>query len=163
MSTPSDKPFEPYEQQSADPAAQGYAPTSGEPLSGTVLMRPDQQRLWATLGHLSPLAVWVLGLATAGILYTGALGPLVLFLLTKDRGSFIRHQAAEALNFQIVLTIAYLVGVVLVAVTFGIGAFVVVPVGVVVGIVALVFQVIAAVKANQGIEYRYPVSWRLVK
>lgn len=170
MSTPSDKPFEPYEhsaeqstEHSADPAAQGYAPPAGEPLSGTVLMRPDQQRLWSTLAHLSPIAAAVLTAGTAGFLYTGALGPLVIFLVLRNRGSFVRGQALEALNFQIIPTIVYVVGFVLGAVTLGFGFIITAPIMALVGIAALVFQIIAAVRANQGIEYRYPLSWRLVK
>lgn len=167
MSTPSGSPHQPYEQQPTDPAAQGYAPLAGEPLSGTVLLRPDQQRLWATLAHLSPLVALMLLPATVGLFYTGAVGPLIIFLVLKNRGGFVRHHAVEALNFQILLTAVYLVAVVvgglLSLVTFGLALLVLVPVGIAVGIAALVFQIIAAVRANQGIEYRYPISWRLVK
>lgn len=163
MSTPSGSPSQPYEQQPTDPAAQGYAPATGEPLSGTVLLRPDQQRLWATLSHLSPIAAAPLTAGFAGFLYTGALGPLVIFLVLKNRGSFVRTQALEALNFQIIPTIVYVVGFVLGTITFGFGFIITAPIMALVGITALVFQIIAAVKANQGIEYRYPVSWRLVK
>ena len=165
MSTPS---YDPQDQR-PDPTAQGYGPGWGEqerpaqPLSGTVLMRPDQQRLWATLAHLSPIAAGLLTTATGGFLWTGALGPLIVFLVLKDRGSFVRTQALEALNFQIIPTIVYVVGFLLGVITFGFGFIITIPIMVAVGIVVLVFQIIAAVKANQGVEYRYPVSWRLVK
>lgn len=166
MSTPSDKPFEPYEQP-ADPAAQGYAPLAGEPLSGTVLMSPSDQRLWATLAHLSPIAAALLTTVTGGFVFTGALGPLIIFLVLKDRGSFVRGQSLEALNFQIfsaiVWMVVFVVGTVLSVVTFGIGLFLFIPVLSLLGLAILVFQIIAAVKANQGIEYRYPITWRLVK
>lgn len=167
MSTPS---YDPNDQR-PDPAAQGYGPgwsgqqeSPGQPLSGTVLMRPDQQRLWATLAHLSPIAAGLLLTpVSGGFLYAGMLGPLVIFLVLKNRGGFVRGQALEALNFQIIPTIVWVAGALLAAVTFGLGLIVAVPVLVVVGIVALVFQIIAAVRANQGVEYRYPLSWRLVR
>ncbi len=145
---------QPYAQQQG-----GY----GQPLSGTVEMAPDQQRLWAMLAHLSPFAAALLGIATGGTVFLGALGPLIIFLVLKDRGVFVRRQAAEALNFQIVFTIVYLAGILLGLVTLGIGFLLVVPVLVIVGIAVAVFQIIGAVKANQGIDYRYPLNWRLVK
>ncbi len=135
----------------------------GQPLTGTVEMAPDQQRLWGMLAHLSPFAAALLGIATGGTIFLGAVGPLIIFLVLKDRGVFVRRQAAEALNFQILFTIVYLVGVVLGIVTFGIGFFVTVPLLIIAGIVVAVFQIIGAVKANQGIDYRYPFNWRLVK
>lgn len=173
MSTPS---YEPSDQQAPGQhpdqhpghpdqhGAPGRTPQRpAEPLSGTVLLRPDQQRLWSTLAHLSPVVAGLLTTATGGFLWTGALGPLIIFLVLKDRGPFVREQALEALNFQIVPTIVYVVGFVLGMVTLGLGFLVTVPIIALVGIVTLVFQIIAAVRANQGIAYRYPLSWRLVR
>ena len=48
-------------------------------------------------------------------------------------------------------------------VTFGIGALLTVPVGILIGIAWLVFTIIAAVKANEGERYRYPFTLRLIK
>lgn len=146
-----------YGQQPPGQPGYGAAPTV------TNEMAPDQQRLWAVLAHLSPLVAALLGLASAGSFYTGWLGPLVIFLVLKDRGIFVRRQAAEALNLQILFTVVYLVGIVLGFVTLTIGFIIIVPILIVLGIVVLVFQILAAVKANQGIDYRYPVSWRLVR
>ncbi len=138
-----------------------------QPLTGTVQMAPDQQRLWGMLAHLSPFVAALLGIATGGSLFLGAVGPLVIFLVLKDRGVFVRRQAAEALNFQILFTIVYtaavVLGVVLGLLTFGLALFIIVPVLVIAGIVVAVFQIIGAVKANQGIDYRYPFNWRLVR
>jgi uncharacterized Tic20 family protein len=47
--------------------------------------------------------------------------------------------------------------------SLGIGAFLTFPLMMIIGIAALVFIIIAAVQANQGVAYRYPVSLRLVK
>ena len=117
-------------------------------------MAPDQQRLWATLGHLSPLL-------------TGFVGPLVLFLVLKERGSFVRHHSAEALNLQITLALVSLagtvVGGVLMLVTLGLAALVVVPVAGAFAIAVLVLQVFAAVRAHQGLDCRYPLTLHLVR
>ena len=48
-------------------------------------------------------------------------------------------------------------------VTLGVGFLVTVPVMFVVGIAALVLTIIAAMKANDGIRYRYPFTIRLIK
>ena len=154
-----------YGQPSYGEPGQG-APGYGPPAAGgapVAEMAPDQQRLWAVLAHLSPLVAALLGAASAGFFYTGWIGPLVIFLVLKDRGIFVRRQAAEALNLQILFTVIYLVGVLLGLVTLTIGFIVVVPVLVILGIVVLVLQIIAAVRANQGVDHRYPINWRLVR
>ena len=151
------------------PPSYGQPPSGGQPPAyGTAgpaaEMSPSDQRLWGMLAHLSAIvSALVLSALSAGIIYLGAVGPLVIFLVLKDRGIFVRRQALEALNFQILLTVVYLAGVLLSVVTLGLGLIVVVPLAIVVGVVALVFTIIAAVKANQGIDYRYPINWRLVK
>ncbi len=156
---------QPYGQQPY--GQQPYGGQQGRPLSGTVEMAPDQQRLWGTLAHLSSLVALLLLPATVGLFYTGAVGPLIIFLVLKNRGVFIRRQALEALNFQILLTAVYLGGVIvgglISVVTFGLGLLIVIPIAIIVVLGALTFQIIAAVKANQGIDYRYPFSWRLVR
>jgi uncharacterized Tic20 family protein len=48
-------------------------------------------------------------------------------------------------------------------VTLGIGLLITIPVGVIVAIAWLVFTIIAAIKASEGVAYRYPISLRLVK
>jgi hypothetical protein len=157
---------QPYGPPTYGPPGQG-APGYGAPQAGGAAaateLAPEQQRLWAVLAHLSPILAALLGTASAGAFYTGWVGPLVIFLVLKDRGIFVRRQAAEALNAQILFTVVYLVGVLLGVVTFGLGLFITVPVLVVLGVVLLVFQIIAAVRANRGIDYRYPVNWRLVR
>ena len=156
-------------QQQPPPYGQQPPPYGGQPPTfGTVgpqpEMSPADQRMWGMLAHLSALAgALLLSPLSGGALYLGAVGPLVVFLVYKDRGIFVRRQAVEALNFQILLTVVYVAAVLLAVVTLGLGLLVVVPVGLAVGVFALVVTIIAAVKANQGIDYRYPVSWRLVK
>lgn len=89
-------------------------------------------------------------------LLTGFLGPLIIYLVNGDKDPFVRHHAAEALNFQITLVIAYLVSAVLMLVLVGFVLFFVVFIG------AIVLCIQAAVAANRGEWYRYPVNIRLV-
>jgi hypothetical protein len=106
-------------------------------------------RMWGMLCHL-------LGL------FTSFVGPLIIWLLKKEEDPFIDNQGKEALNFQITVAIAWAVSLVVpVMLTFliCIGPFL----GAAVGIVDLIFCIIATVKANGGEAYRYPVSIRIIK
>lgn len=141
-------------------AGQGYAPTRE--------MSPADQRLWACLAHVSAIAAGiVLTSATGGTVYLGAVGPLVLYFVFRERGVFVRRQVVEALNFQILMTIVglavLLLSIVLGIITLGLALLLIVPLALAIGVAALVFEIIAAVKANQGVDYRYPVNWRLVR
>ena len=114
------------------PSAYGAAPQP-QPMS------PADEKLWATLVHL-------------GGLFVGFLAPLIGFLVLKDRGPFVRAHTATALNFQLTLLIAYIVGAVLSVVIIGI--FILIAAYV----LNIVLCIVAAVKANRGDWYKYPVT-----
>jgi uncharacterized Tic20 family protein len=121
-----------------------------------------EERQWAMFAHLS---------AILGALLTGGwafsvgcfLGPLIIWLVKKDAMPFVDDQAKEALNFNITLGIVFLVLLLLSVLTLGIGLLIAVPIYVVLGIAWLVFTIIAAIKSNEGVAYRYPFTLRLVK
>jgi uncharacterized protein len=113
-------------------------PTGQQPLSDA------DARLWAMLGQLS------------GILLS-FIGPLIIMLVFGPRSAFVKKESTEALNFQITVMIGYLIGFVLTFILIGI--FVMLAVA----IASLIFMIMAAVKNNQGIEYRYPICIRFVK
>jgi hypothetical protein len=92
------------------------------------------------LAHLSPLLL-------------GFIGPLVIWLIYKDKSPFVNDQAKESLNFQIAVMIAAVV-----CTATCIGA-ILVPI---IAIAALVFSILAAVEANKGVYYRYPYTLRLI-
>jgi len=82
------------------------------------------------------------------------LAPLIIYLLKKDESAFVAAHAKESLNFQITVLI----------VVFGlmitiIGLFLIW----IVGLAALVFVIIATIRASEGKLYRYPFSLRLIK
>lgn len=84
------------------------------------------------------------------------LGPLIIYLVSKDHDPFARHHAAEALNFSITMCLGYVIGVILILVVVGLLVLPVVWIG------SLVLHVMAAVAANNGEWYRYPINLRLV-
>lgn len=91
-----------------------------------------------------------------GIL-TGFVGPLIVWLIKKDTMPFVDDQGKEALNFQLTVLIGYIVAG---ATTFFcIGPFI----GSAVWIVSLIFSIMGAMKANEGVAYRYPIAIRLIK
>lgn len=107
---------------------------------------PADQRTMALAAHL-------LGI------FTGFIGALIIWLINKDDAgkAFVTDQAKEALNFQITVAIAMVICMILTIVVIG---AILMPI---VGLVSLVFCIIAAVKANNGETYRYPFALRLIK
>jgi hypothetical protein len=101
-------------------------------------------------------------LLAVAIVFVGPLaflGPLIIWLIKKDDHPFIDEQGKESVNFQITVLLALVALLVLGFLTCGIG-FLFLPV---VGIVDIVFCIIATIKANDGEHYRYPICLRLVK
>jgi len=109
-------------------------------------------RQWAMFCHLAGLAgyiAWIVGNIVA---------PLIFWQLKKDEHPFIDENGKEAVNFQISMSIYALVSAALMPL-FCVG----VPLLIAVGIVDLVFLLIAAIKANNGEHYRYPLTIRFIK
>lgn len=120
------------------------------------------ERLWALFAHLSILLG---GIVTGGWGFSIGcfLGPLIIWIIKKDTMPFVNDQAKEALNFAITIAIIGFALLMLTILSLGIGAILTIPLLLVVGIGALVLVIIAAVKANEGVAYRYPLTLRLVK
>jgi len=109
-------------------------------------------QMWAMICHLAGLA----GLIMPAIGNIAA--PLVVWQIKKDDDPFIDEQGKEAVNFQISMTIYGFVSAVLIPV-FCTGFFLLATVYV----IDLIFLLIAAVKANNGYHYRYPLTIRFIK
>ncbi|QXH46816.1 DUF4870 domain-containing protein [Pseudomonas xanthosomatis] len=107
-------------------------------------------RQWAMFCHLSALLGLLIPLGHL-------LGPLVLWHLKREQDGFIDAQGKEALNFQISVTLASFACFVLMFVFIGIVLFAMLMVAV------LILIILAAVRANEGKAYRYPLIWRPIK
>ena len=91
-------------------------------------------------------------------LFTSWVAPLIIYLIKKDDAdTFSAENAREALNFQITLILWYIACFILTFVIIGIFLFWVV------ALANLVCSIVAAVKASNGVTYRYPLTWRIVK
>jgi uncharacterized Tic20 family protein len=138
-SAPPPAPYPP-----AAPSAPPYGATPAYGASAVAPLSPQEEKGWSLAAHLL-------------VLVAGFLAPLVIWLVFKGRGPFLEHHAKESLNFQITVTIAGLVSLLAMFVLVGF-----------VMILALIpwmiaMPIIAAVKANNGEWYRYPLTLRLVK
>jgi len=83
--------------------------------------------------------------------------PSLIVYLVSNENPWLKNQARNALNFQLTMLIAWVAGWVLTLLV--IGLFVLWAVG----IVILIFSIVAAVKANQGEAYTYPLTIEFVK
>ncbi|MDH3197944.1 MAG: DUF4870 domain-containing protein [Candidatus Krumholzibacteria bacterium] len=123
-------------------------------MSGTnesTALSSREARKWAMICHIIALV----GLLANGVGYL--LGPLIVWLLKKEDDPFIDEQGKEAVNFQITMFIALFAGALLLVI--GVGILLLIAVG----ILMTVFPIIGAVKANEGVHYRYPLSYRFIK
>ena len=85
-------------------------------------------------------------------IFTGFLGPLILWAGKKDQSRFVDHHGKQALNFQFSMLLYWVVAFFSIFLLVG---FFLVPVLMVLGIV---LPIIAAVAANKGEMYRYPLT-----
>lgn len=113
-------------------------PPAPQPVSAS------DEKTWSILSHV-------------GGIILGFVGPLIVFLIYKDRSAVIRAHAVGALNFQLTLLIGWVLGYVLLIVLIG-GLILAA-----VGIVSIIFGIMAAIAANEGRPYKYPFAIAFVK
>ena len=106
----------------------------------------SEARTWMMLCHLAGLAVF--------IPFGHIIGPLIVWVIKKEDHPEIDRHGREALNFQVSWTIwAFIAGVLWLV-------FIGIILTAVLGIAWLVLTILAAVKANKGEFYRYPLTIR---
>jgi len=118
----------------------------------------QEERNWGMLCHLTSLC-GILGIP-------GFIGPLIVWLIYKDRYPFVDDQGRESLNFQLSLMIYYLVLFVAATIfgfiTCGFGWFLFLPPILIIAVAQLIIVILASVSANAGTPYRYPFSIRFL-
>jgi len=110
------------------------------------------EKLWGLFLHLGG----ALGSFTnyIGIPGGNLLVPLVIWLIKKDESAFLNDQGKEVLNFQLCIFIVSLLCIV---------TCILIPVAYVLSVVALILGIVGSIKANEGVAYRYPFNFRLIK
>jgi uncharacterized Tic20 family protein len=117
---------------------------TGLPIPGQGKLTEKDDRTFGMLAHL-------LGI------FTGFVGPLIIWIVKKDESPFVDDQGKEALNFQIAMTIGIVISY------FGIAIFVGCLTFPALLILNLILAIMGTVKANEGVAYRYPVNLRFIK
>lgn len=136
-------------------------------------MNPKEERTWSTFIHLGGLiGMWII--PTVG----NIIGALVLWLIKRNDSHVVDDQGKEAVNFQITYSLAVIAAKIVENILYGIwsvatfwsrpwwnfsftwgwGSLVQI-----LWVLNVIFSIVAAVRANEGKVYRYPLSLRLVK
>ena len=113
---------------------------------------PAQERQWGMIAHLAPLVAMVFSAGTLGFV-----GSIVIYIMYKDKGPFVRAHAANSVNVQIMTAIVLLLSLPLMLLLIG---FITFPLAI---LVAFVFHIIGAMKANSGQWWQPPLTPRFVK
>jgi uncharacterized protein len=139
------------------PGAPAPAPgQSPPPLSVPQTNAENQARMWNMLCHLSALSGYL-------IPFGNFLGPLLIWQIKKNELPSVVEHGKAALNFQITVWLALLVGAAAaVVLSFVCIGFLLVPVILAVGLCGIIFPIIAGIKANNGETYKYPWSLTLI-
>lgn len=109
---------------------------------------PDE-RVWAMLAHLAaPIAAVV----SAG--WLTIVGPLIVWLVQKDKSPFVRNAAAGAFNFTLTMWLISIVGWIL-NITV-IGLIIGIPMVIIGAFGSIVLGIVGAIKSWGGEAYTYP-------
>jgi uncharacterized protein len=144
----------PYGQQGySDPGQSGYQPQQyGQPgyppqqqygAGGQAPVSESDEKTWGIISHIT-------------IPFFGFVGPLIGYLLYKDRSPYLKEVTTEALNFSILYLIVQVAGSVLAFITFGL-------INLAAWIVALIFCIMGAMAASRREFYKYPINTRFIK
>ncbi len=107
-----------------------------------------EERNWGMFCHLGAFAGFI-------IPFGNIIAPLILWLLKREDSSFIDAQGKESLNFQVSFTIYAFVSLLLIFVYIGLIIFPIL------FFLFFILVIIAAIKAQDGVVYHYPLSIRL--
>ena len=107
------------------------------------------EKQWILLSHLSGFAGFIFP-------FGNILGPLLVYLLKKDQSTAVAEHAREALNFQISITIYYIIAGILIFVI--VGGFIIA----ILVVLQIVLMIKAALEADKGGFYKYPFTFRFL-
>lgn len=124
-------------------------PQYGSPVSPQI--SPQAERTWGTMSHVVPLAAMILSAGTLGFVAS-----VILYVMYKDKGPFVRAHAANSLNVQIITGIVLLISIPLMFVLVGFFTF-----GLAL-LFAFVVHIIGAIKANNGEWWDPPLTPKFV-
>jgi uncharacterized Tic20 family protein len=135
----------PYGQQGYPPQQYGQPGYPQQPYgaAGQAPVSESDEKTWGIISHISIPFFWFIG-------------PLIGYLMYKDRSPFLKQVTTEALNFSILYSIVQVAGWILAWITFGL-------VNLAAFIVALIFCIMGTMAASRHEFYKYPINARFIK
>ncbi len=116
----------------------------------TVEVKPTKdERTWAMLSHFSAYIGCVFPLGHI-------IAPLIIWLSKREVLPLVADQGREVLNFQISMTLYFIIAGILSIVLIGI------PILIGLAIFDFIIIIVAGIKANEGFKYRYPLTIRFL-
>lgn len=122
-------------------------PIGGQVTATASSINENQMAMFAHLGQLVGLISGVGGFVV----------PLIIMVTKGNESAFVRRAAVESLNFWITGFLATVVSFFLLFVLIG---FILLPL---VALIWFLLPIYAGIKANEGVDYRYPFNLRLIK
>jgi uncharacterized Tic20 family protein len=110
---------------------------------------PNDEKNWAMFCHLSALSGII-------IPFGNIIGPLILWSMKKEHSELVDREGKKALNFQISMSIYLFVSAFLIIIGIGILLLIVL------GLINLIFVVMAVVKTLNGEDYQYPLTIKIL-
>jgi len=104
-----------------------------------------EAKTWCTIMHLSQL------LAFSGV---GIIAPIIMWLLGNDKSVLVRRHGNRMMNWIVSSLIYATISLILCFVFVGI------PLILIVGLLTIIFPIIAAVKSNDGQVWTYPLTFK---
>ncbi len=115
-----------------------------------ILTSSRDENMWAMFCHLSSFALFL-------IPFLGNIvGPLIIWVIKKDEYPLVNDQGKEAVNFQISMTIYFFIAILLSFVAIGI------PIMLAILFFVPIVTIVAAIRASEGVKYRYPMIIRFI-
>jgi uncharacterized Tic20 family protein len=146
------QPQQPNQPPQGQPSGQPYQQPQQAQYAGPQPMSQQEEKTWATLAHVIPAIAMVVSAGTIGFIAS-----VILYVVVKDRGPFVRSHAANALNVQLTALIGLIISGLLMIVLVGFITYPLIVVG------AVVIHVIGAMKANNGEWFKPPFTIDFVK
>ena len=108
------------------------------------------ERTWAMLCHFSTYIGFIFP-------FGNIIVPLIIWLSKREDLPLVEDQGREVLNFQISMTIYFIISGILCIILIGIP--------IVIGLIIFDFiiTIVAAISANDGRYYRYPINLKFIK
>jgi uncharacterized protein len=135
-----------YGQQGGPPQQYGQPGYPQQPYgyAGQAPVSESDEKTWGIISHIS-------------IPFFGFIGPLIAYLVYKDRSAWLKDVTTEALNFSILYSIAYVISIITISIVIGLILWPVVFIG------ALIFCILGTLAASKHEFYRYPINIRFIK